>query len=440
MTEPRHGTHPQPGTEPQPGTDRGTGAVRGSGADPRPTAGTSRTRPLSRRDVLVGGVAASLAGVAGAALGALVPDPAPPSSEPPLHGTDVEPFYGVHQAGVETAPQAHANFVAFDLRDETGPGELERMFRLLSDDAARLTAGRPPLADQEPDLATTPARLTVTFAIGARLAQRAGVEVPDWLAPLPPFTIDRLESGWSDGDLLLQVCADDPVTVAHAVRMLTKDAAAFATIRWVQSGFRRAMGSEPAGTTMRNLFGQVDGTVNPARGSVDFDAVVWDQARQPSWLTGGTGLVVRRIAMHLDTWDEVDTPSREAAVGRRLSSGAPLTGTHEFDEPDFEARTPAGIPVISPLAHIRRARGDAGVQIARRVYNYDLPALAGSAADAGLIFASFQADPLRQFVPMQQRLDDGDLLNLWTTPIGSAVFAVLPGCAEGSFIGETLFG
>lgn len=43
-----------------------------------------------------------------------------------------------------------------------------------------------------------------------------------------------------------------------------------------------------------------------------------------------------------------------------------------------------------------------------------------------------------QFVPIQNRLDELDLLNEWTTPIGSAVFALPPGCSEGGFIGETL--
>ncbi|SNQ49443.1 hypothetical protein FRACA_3300004 [Frankia canadensis] len=33
-----------------------------------------------------------------------------------------------------------------------------------------------------------------------------------------------------------------------------------------------------------------------------------------------------------------------------------------------------------------------------------------------------------------------DLLNEWVTPIGSAVFAIPPGCAAGGFVGETLLG
>ena len=31
------------------------------------------------------------------------------------------------------------------------------------------------------------------------------------------------------------------------------------------------------------------------------------------------------------------------------------------------------------------------------------------------------------------------MLNTWTVPIGSAVFAIPPGCEEGGFIGDGLF-
>src|SRR5690606_41189884 len=126
--------------------------------------------------------------------------------------------------------------------------------------------------------------------------------------------------------LLRQVAGDDPLTVAHAVRMLLKDARGFASIRWSQQGFRRAYGTERPGTTMRNLFGQVDGTSNPEPGTADFDRVVWSE---DGWLAGGTGMVVRRIRMDLDRWDRLDRSGREASVGRTLVDGAPLTGHAE---------------------------------------------------------------------------------------------------------------
>ena len=372
------------------------------------------------------------------------------------NGTEAIAFHGEHQAGIETPPQTNAVFLAFDLRPEVDRDGLRRLMRILTDDAARLTQGEGALADTEPELATMPARLTVTFGFGPGFVERAGGEGPTWLRPLPPFGIDRLEDAWSGGDLLIHIGSDDPTTTAHAQRMLAKDTRAFASPRWVQRGFRHAYGTHPQGVTMRNLFGQVDGTVNVRPGTAEFGDVVWTKE---GWMKGGTGVVVRRIRMNLDSWDLADRAARDNALGRRQSDGAPLTGEDEFDEPDFEAVDQLGFPVIPEYSHIARARNGApGLQIFRRAYNYDdspigVPPLelglaaAGSAEDtdmpeavsnAGLLFVAYQADVDAQFVPIQRALDEEDILNVWTVPVGSAVFAIPPGCAEGGYIGETL--
>lgn len=404
---------------------------------PAPAEGARTERTGStRRQFLLGGAVAGVG--AAAAIGvdhALTRPAASAAPAVPMNGEETVPFFGAHQAGIDTAAQAHGQFLALDLLSTTDREGLTRLMRILSDDAARLTQGKPALADSEPELALAPARLTITFGFGPGLVARAAGSTPAWLAPLPAFSIDRLQPEFSDGDLLLQIAGDDPLTVAHAARMLLKDARSFATLRWSQTGFRRAYGTERPGTTMRNLFGQVDGTTNPQPGTEDFDAVVW---AGEGWMAGGTGAVIRRIRMDLDKWDRLDRGGREASVGRTMANGAPLTGTEEFDEPDFEATTAVGFPVIAPFAHIRRARGDDSARIFRRGYNYDERPSGAGVSESGLLFVSFQADIDRQFTPMQKRLSELDLLNEWTTPIGSAVFAIPPGCAEGGFIGETL--
>ncbi|MCP1430280.1 Dyp-type peroxidase [Microbacterium foliorum] len=403
-----------------------------------PTEGArSRRSGSTRRQFLLGGAVAGVGAVAAVGADIALNRPSTDSTavSTPMNGTETVPFFGAHQAGVDTAAQAHGVFVALDLHDDTDRTALTRLMRILTDDAARLTQGRAALADSEPELALSPARLTVTFGFGPGFVARAGGTPPAWLAPLPAFRVDRLQPEFSDGDLLLQIAGDDPLTVAHALRMLLKDARGFAGIRWTQQGFRRAYGTERPGTTMRNLFGQVDGTANPEPGTADFDRIVWTEE---GWLSGGTGMVIRRIRMDLDKWDRLDRSGRDASVGRTLANGAPLTGTKEFDEPDFEAKTAIGFPVIPAFAHIRRARGDGAERIFRRGYNYDERPSGAEVSESGLLFVSFQADIERQFTPMQKRLDELDLLNEWTVPIGSAVFAVPPGCAEGGFIGETL--
>lgn len=416
-------------------------------------------RGLDRRRLLVAGGVAGVGAASALGLesarraGALAPAPEQAAqAEPPGHGQAAEPFHGPRQAGVATAPQAFAAFVALDLHRNTTRDAVRRLLRVLSEDAAALTQGRAPVADQEPWLAANPARLTVTLGFGPRLLGLVAPDrVPAWLRPLPSFSIDRLEERWSDGDLLLQLCADDRLTVSHAQRVLLKAARSFAAVRWVQDGFRHTVGSVPDGQSMRNLFGQVDGTVNPRGGSEEFERVVHGRDGFPPWIQDGTALVVRRIAMNLDTWDETDTPAREDAVGRRLRDGAPLTGDAEHDEPDLAARGPLGFPVIADYAHVRRSRSEDPLErIHRRVYNYDLPvadasgvrgrsATTGGVSNAGMVFAAYCSDVDRQFVPIQRRLDELDMLNAWTTPVGSAVFAVPPGCAEGGFVGDVLF-
>lgn len=395
----------------------------------------SPRRGVSRRALLAGGAAALAGGGVGAGVTAAVatagesPDQHSDGSTQQLHGAEVIDFYGRHQAGVETPMQAFGTFVAFDLLPGVDREALARWMKIWTDDAARLTQGRPALADTDPELATAPARLTVTVGVGPGFVAAAGRtdDAPSWLQPLPEFSIDALEEQWSGGDVVVQVCADDPVTVSHAVRMLSKDSRAFATIRWVQQGFHYSRGTVADGSTPRNLMGQIDGTTNPRPGSDEFTDMVWI-AEGPQWLRGGTSLVIRRIRMDMDTWDRTSRRGKEESIGRRLTDGAPLTGANEHDEPDFDAVDDVGFTVIPAWSHIRRARPDDPRQrIMRRPYNYDDGPGVRSVSDSGLIFASYQADVDAQFVPIQQRLADLDLLNEWTVPIGSAVFAVLPG-------------
>ena len=415
------------------------------------------SRGLSRRSVLTGGVAAVVGGGAAGALagyagrGVVDDDEVTWTTvaDSRVIGTSSEPFHGPHQAGIATAPQSHAAFVAFDIVPGATRSEIQGVLRAWSQDASRLTQGRGGLADLEPELAVDPARLTVTIGLGPGFfdATRMPEYRPAWLEQLPAFPeIDQLEDRWSEGDLLLQICADDPVVVAHAARVLATGVRGVARQRWVQRGFRKAVGTDPAGQTQRNLFGQIDGTVNPRpEQDVDFDQILYSDGRssdgrvQP-WMRGGSALVLRRIRMTMDTWEEIDRTSRELSVGRTLDTGAPLGGTAEHDPPDFDAVDDVGLPVIPPESHMARARQRGRTEaMLRRPYNYDDPPAAGEISNSGLLFAAYMADPVRTYIPVQRRLAEQDALNTWTVPIGSAVFALPPGAPEGGYVGQGLF-
>ncbi|WP_026529342.1 Dyp-type peroxidase [Haematomicrobium sanguinis] len=394
----------------------------------------------ARRHLLIGGAAAGVGAAAVAGYQFLGRrDESTPEAHTVPAGLSTVPYYGARQAGITTAAQAEGVFLALNFNKGVDKKSLGRFMSLLTDDAAKLTQGEGALADTEPELAYTPANLTITFGFGPRFFEIAGAKKPSWLKPLPAYGIDRLDPKFCDGDLLVQICGDDPLSVSHALRMIQKDSRTFASVAWTQRGFRRAAGSARPKTTMRNLFGQLDGTANPELGTEENEQVVWGREEIPAWIENGTSLVIRRIEMNLDKWDELDKEGRGESIGRRLDNGAPLTGTQETDEPDFEAKNPVGFPVIADFAHIRRARPeDPKVRIFRRGYNYDERSSGPSVSNSGLIFASYQADVDKQFTPIQDSLDKLDLLNQWTTPIGSAVFAIPPGCQEGEFIGQSL--
>ena len=396
------------------------------------------TTSVSRRGLLAAGGAVAATSVGVAAGYALAGQPTEPAAAPEADDSLV-PFHAPHQAGIATQPQTHAAFLAFDLRGATDRAAAVRLMKLLTDDARRLTAATPVLGDQEPELARTPARLTFTFGFGPRFFTQLGLtqRQPSGLTELPAFGIDQLKPQFCDGDLLVQVCADDPLVLAHAVRQVTKTTRSFAKPRWVQRGFTQPRVALHGAEVSRNLMGQLDGTVNPVPATPDFDAVVW-AGPQTGWFAGGTTLVLRRITMQLDTWDELDTPDKELTIGRRLASGAPLTGTAATDQADFAAVDANGLPVIPPFSHMARARPhQQNDRFLRRPYNYDDSSVE-SGADAGLLFVTYQADIAAQYLPVQQRLAEQDLLNAWTVPIGSAVFALPPGCDENGYIGEGL--
>lgn len=400
------------------------------------TTGSSSGGPRVRRRGLLG-VGLGVGGLALGAGGTVAVDRALSPHEPDR----LIPFHGAHQGGVETPLQAHGVFTAHDLRDGVDLAAATRLMRLVSDDAARLCRAEPAVNDQEPELARTPSRLTVTVGFGPGWFERLGLQdrVPTGFADLPSYEIDQLQRRWSGGDLLLQVCGDDALVVSHAVRQLSKTVRAFTTPRWVQRGFSTPM-STPDSPTPRNLMGQIDGTVNPRSGTDDFATVVWaDRDAGVDWFAGGTMLVLRRIAMLMETWDELDPHGQELAVGRRIATGAPLTGQQEHDQPDLNATDHSGLPVIPKFSHIARAaHTDRGDRFLRRSYNYDEGVAEDGTADLGLLFAAYQANLTRQYLPVQGRLAQQDLLNEWTVPIGSAVFALPPGCGPDGFLGEGL--
>ncbi|MET9433593.1 iron uptake transporter deferrochelatase/peroxidase subunit [Streptomyces sp. NPDC006551] len=410
---------------------------------------------ISRRRML-GTVGA--AGAAGLALGAAggAGMYAAVSGGGPDSGSDTSPalttvgstevmFHGKHQAGITTPLQSRGHLVAFDLAPGAGRKEAAALLRRWSATAKALMEGKPSTDDTGIALDAGPSSLTVTFGFGHSFFSRTGLTArrPAQLDPLPAFSADALDPKRSEGDLWVQIGADDALVAFHALRALQKDAGAAAKVRWQMNGFNRSAGATARPMTARNLMGQVDGTGNPKPTDPDFDRRIFvpqGAAGTQEWMAGGSYAVVRRIRMLLDDWEKLSQDKQEKVIGRRKSDGAPLTGGTETTEPDLDKLGPDGKPVIPDNAHARISAPEqnGGAAMLRRPFSFHDGIGPDGTPDAGLLFICWQADPLRGFVPVQRKLDRGDALSPFVRHEASGLFAVPGGPAEGEYVGQRL--
>lgn len=429
------------------------------------------TPKLSRRLVLGTAVSGAVGLLVGRLAGPLLAPPRP-ATTPPGAAISVgpagspaapsgDPFYGRHQAGVTTPAQDHLQLAAFDMVEEATRRDLVRLLQDWSSAAARMTCGLPlsaadalssdvdsPAADTGEALGLSAGRMTVTIGFGPTLFRRDGIDRyriatarPPELETLPSFEGAVLDPAQSDGDLCVQICADDPQVGLHALRNLARIAVDRAAIRWTQRGFIRRPGAPGGEGTPRNLMGFKDGT-NNLRGEdhAAIDEHVWlPSTSEPAWLAHGTYLVVRKVEMLIEDWDLETVSFQESVFGRTKDSGAPLSGGGETTAPDFET-TIGDADAIDPNAHIRLVHPSShgGTRILRRGYNYFDGTKPDGRLDAGLLFIAFQRSP-EQFIRLQRALAT-DKLNKYIRHVGSALFAVPPGASEGGFVGETLLG
>ncbi|TFC91026.1 MULTISPECIES: iron uptake transporter deferrochelatase/peroxidase subunit [Cryobacterium] len=424
-----------------------------------PTPDKHSAAGLSRRGLL--GLAG--AGVAGLGLGvggdrAYI---AAASAAAPSPATAVYPFYQEHQAGIVTPAQDRLHFAAFDVSAGTTRAGLIELLRDWTVAAAAMAAGRDigdfgavsgpydaPPEDTGEALGLPASGLTITFGFGPSLFENAdgvdrfGIRArrPEELTELPHFPGDMLEPARSGGDLCIQACADDPQVAVHAIRNLSRIAFGRAVIRWSQLGFGRTSSTSTSQATPRNLFGFKDGTSNIKAEEPDAaDGHVWVRDG-PAWLAGGSYLVARRIRMTIETWDRTILREQEAVFGRNKGEGAPLSGGTEFTTPDFALTGRADLPLIGAAAHVRLAHPsrNEGIRMLRRGYNFVDGTDALGRLDAGLFFISFQSNP-EHYTAVQLNLARHDALNEYIRHVGSALFAVPPGTAHGSYVGSALF-
>ncbi|MFF7113872.1 iron uptake transporter deferrochelatase/peroxidase subunit [Streptomyces albogriseolus] len=410
--------------------------------EPRPESAASGSGISRRRLLGTAGATGLVLGAAGGAVGYA----SAPSGAAPLTsvGATKVPFHVKHQPGITDPLQSRGHLLAFDLVPGAGRKEAAALLRRWSDTARRLMAGEFD-AEGDSDVARDagPSSLTLTFGFGHSFFARTGLEKqrPAALDPLPAFSSDRLDRARSDGDLWVQIGADDALVAFHALRAVQKDAGAAARVRWQMNGFNRSPGATARPMTTRNLMGQVDGTRNPKPEEPDFDERIFvPEQGEPAWMANGSYVVVRRIRMLLDDWEKLSLRDQEGVIGRRKADGAPLSGGDETTEMDLEKTDTKGNLVVPFNAHARITRPDqnGGAAMLRRPFSYHDGIDADGTPDAGLLFVCWQADPLRGFVPVQRKLDRGDALTPFVRHEASGLFAVPGGAAEGEYVGQAL--
>lgn len=375
------------------------------------------------------------------------------------------PFFGAHQAGITTPAQDRLHFAAFDLSPTATRTDLIALLTAWTDAAAQLTAGQDigtgavsgnpnsPPDDTGEALGLSPAKLTLTVGFGPSLftdaagKDRFGIAAarPAALADLPAFAGDALDPAASGGDLCVQACSDDPQVAVHAIRNLARLARGTGSVRYSQLGFGRTSSTSTGQQTPRNMMGFKDGTANiKAEDAGVMNAQVWVQPGDgPSWMTGGSYLVSRRIRMLIEPWDSTPLTEQQRVIGRAKGSGAPLGKTGEFDALDFTAKGADGQPVIDAQAHVRLAHAshNNGAVLLRRGYSFTDGTDSLGRLDAGLFFLAYQRDPRRQFVTIQRSLagQHNDALNEYIQHVGSGLFACPPGVQAGQYWGQALF-
>ncbi|KAB2328731.1 deferrochelatase/peroxidase EfeB [Cytobacillus depressus] len=402
----------------------------------------------SRRDLLkmsaIAGVGVALGAGGFGAVTAMSDVLAQPSSkENKKINNDVIPFYGEHQAGIDTPQQDYMYIAALHLITDHKQ-EIIKLFKEWTNLSEALSKGSVKTASSSNDFLPpadtgesedlTSSNLTITFGLGPTFFMKNGVDrfgianqKPKYLKDIPLMPRDAIQEPFVEGDICIQVCADNQQVAFHAIRNLMKASNGVAEIAWMQSGFL----NKADGKTPRNLFGFKDGTANPDNNDKkSLNEIVWADQDEPGWMKNGTYMAFRKILMTLEIWDRTSLKSQEDTFGRKKMSGAAYGRVNEHDSVDL-SQLPAN-------SHVRLAK-ESGQQIFRRAYSYTdgIDQTTGHMS-AGLAFISFQKNPEVQLIPMLKKLSQVDLLNEYTKHIGSAMFAIPGGINQGEYLAKNL--
>ncbi|HEX2300836.1 MAG TPA: Dyp-type peroxidase domain-containing protein, partial [Pseudonocardiaceae bacterium] len=200
-------------------------------------------------------------------------------------------------------PQPHLLLAVFDVRTDRPAALLAELGHLVT----ALTSG------PSTELAgLAPGDLTCTLGVGPRLVAGVDPRLPG-AQELPEYRRESVEPAARGGDLLVQVCASDPLLPALMLSALSGMAGPRLVPRWRQEAARGApvrFGDTVSAT--RNLLGFVDGIVGPHT-TAEFEHAVWLPGPRP--VAAGTILVIRRMRLDLPRFLALPQADQEAVFG-----------------------------------------------------------------------------------------------------------------------------
>ena len=327
---------------------------------------------------------------------------------------------GRHQAGIQRPSEAQPHLLlgVFDL-----DGDPRSTLAAMGETVVTLVDGHHPALSGIPS-----GDLTITVGVGPRVVAAIDVDAPgaESLAEFPREEIDEIHRG---GDLVIQICASDPLLLPLVLAHLVATSPGLRE-RWRQRAIRGPVAAVgDTHTAPRNVLGFIDGIAVPVTKS-EFADSVWIEGGPAA---GGTIMVVRRMEIDLTAFHALPVTAQEAVVGRRRSRGEPLSGGKIAADVDLQAKTAGGRYLVPVDAHARRAHPrPSGVPLMlRRSYSIEQP--------TGLLFISMQAE-LRTFTRTLERMSESDALLDYTRTTAAGSFLLLPGFDRERPLGSTGFG
>lgn len=433
-----------------------------SGETPKDTA---KVPGISRRNVLIGGGIAALAGIGIGGMGGFAYGKSKGEAAGEAASDVMKisyPFRGKHQPGILTPQQQQMMMAAYDLTTESR----ELVIQLLKDwslAAERMMAGNPvndpkvsklaPPDDTGEAYDLGPGALTITIGFGESFFLKDGKDrlgIADRMpAPLkggiPRMAAEKLDPDQCYGDIVVQACSEDPMISMHAIHNLSRLAFGTATVRWTQLGYGRTSSTSTGQKTPRNLFGFKDGTSNIKKedSEAELNKHLWIQPGDSGgkYFAGGSYLCTRKIKQMMEVWDELVLQEQEDTIGRDKLEGAPQSGGTEFTHPDFKKKGEDGEPLIPVDSHVAMVHPDnnGGHRMLRRGYNYMEGTDSLGRLEGGLMFIAYVRNPQTNFIPILKKMS-GDAMTEYLQHISTSMWVMPPGLGEGEdYVGQKLF-